>query len=45
MDDGAAFIFIGVLVTLLGFLFGWLAGAKLAYDRLYIEAKLKEKNT
>lgn len=45
MNEGAAFVLIGVFVTLFGFLCGWLTGLKLAYDRLYIEAKLKEKNT
>jgi|GEM_PF-5627302 len=45
MTNGAAFILIGVFATLFGFLCGWLTGLKLAYDRLYMEEKLKEKNT
>jgi hypothetical protein len=45
MINSEAIILITIFATLLGFLFGWFAGAKLAYDRLYTEEKLKEKNT
>ena len=44
MSDYETIVLINVFVTLFGFLCGWLTGLKLAYDRLYIEAKLKEKN-
>ncbi len=45
MSDYKTVVLISVFVTLFGFFCGWFTGLKLAYDRLYTEEKLKEKNT